>query len=136
MTQATTIPHRADAGRPVVVYDGDCAFCRGQVDRMRRRDPGGIFEYVPRCQERLEERFRQIVEGDFNSGMRLIEPDGRVYVAADAVFHIARRLRGWRRLAWLYRVPLLHALFRWGYALVAKNRHRLARGCEEGTCKL
>jgi predicted DCC family thiol-disulfide oxidoreductase YuxK len=129
MTTATVNP---TAARPVVVYDGDCAFCRAQVDKMQRRDDADRFEYLPRQREGIEDRFPQLRGGDFDKGMRLIEPGGDVHVGADAVYHIARRMPLWRRFAWLYRVPVIHALCRWGYALIARNRKRLARNCESG----
>jgi predicted DCC family thiol-disulfide oxidoreductase YuxK len=97
------------------------------VERIRALDSQGVLEYVPRDTAGLVERFPQLAAGDFNTGMRLITPDGTVYVGADSLYQVARRLRGWRRLAWLYRVPLLHALARAAYAWIARNRHRLHR---------
>jgi predicted DCC family thiol-disulfide oxidoreductase YuxK len=77
--------------RPVVVYDGACAFCLRQVERIRRRDRAGVFEFVPRQTAGLEQRFPKLAEGDFNTGMRLVHRDGSVSVGADAVYEIARR---------------------------------------------
>ena len=124
----------AATSRPVVVYDGECPFCRRQVSRMQARDPDQAFEYVPRQLPGLEERFPCLAEGDFNTGMRLIHPDGSVRVGADAVYEIARRLTGWKRWAWLYRVPGLGLLFRAAYAWIARNRYRLGKPCESGSC--
>ena len=120
--------------RAVVVYDGACPFCLRQVERMKRRDMTGSFEYVPRQTEGLEERFPQLGEGDFNVGMRLVHTDRSISVGADAVYHIARRLRGWKYLAWVYRVPVLNGLCRTAYAWIAKNRYALAKKCEDGVC--
>ena len=114
----------------VIVYDGECSFCLRQVERMRRRDVDGLFEMIPRQEPGLTERFSQLLEGDFNRGMRLIRPDGRVLVGADAIYGIARRLRRWRWFAWLYRVPLLHGLCKWGYGWIAANRNKLGRKCD------
>jgi predicted DCC family thiol-disulfide oxidoreductase YuxK len=123
----------APLARPVVVYDAACAYCRRQVERIRRRDTKDAFAYFPRQTEGLEQRFPALVEETFDSGMRLVHEDEAISVGADAVYQIARRLGGWRRFAWLYRVPLLRGLFRIAYAWIARNRHRLARDCE-GTC--
>lgn len=116
----------------VVVYDGACPFCRRQVAWISARDRHGAFEFVPRQAPGLLERFPILSVGDFDTGMRLVLPDGQVRVGADAVYAIARRLRGWRWLALLYRVPGLHGLSRRLYAWVARNRQRLARTCEDG----
>jgi len=100
---------------------------------MQQRDADETFEYTPRQTEGLTERFPKLAEGDFNTGMRLVEPDGTIHVGADAVYHIARRLRGWRNLAWLYRIPGLKQLCRAGYAWIARNRQKLGP-CDDQTC--
>ena len=126
----------AEPVRSVVVYDGECSFCLKQVGRMKRRDTAGVFEYVPRQSEGLMQRFPKLAEGDFNSGMRLANPDGSIDVGADAVYQIARRLSGWKLVAWLYRVPVLNWISRSGYGWIAKHRYQLAKRCESGVCEV
>lgn len=121
--------------RCVVVYDGECPFCRKQIARIRRWDRAEQLEYVPRRSPGLEERFPKLAEGDFNTGMRFVAPDGLIHVGADAVYQIAARLPFWRRLAWLYRVPGLHRLARAAYAWIAAHRMSLGSSCEEGVCR-
>ncbi len=130
-----TLQTTGEPARSVVVYDGECPFCLKQVERMKRRDTAGAFEYAPRQSEGLEQRFPKLAEGDFNSGMRLVNRDGSIEVGADAVYQIARRLSGWKLVAWLYRVPVLKSIFRSGYGLVAKYRYKLAKRCESGVCE-
>ena len=125
----TSVPIQDSRVKPVVVYDGGCGFCQKGIKRIQARDRGDIFEYCPRQDPTLEQRFPAITEGDFNTGMRLIEPGGRIHVGADAVYAIARRLPYWRWLAWLYRVPGIHAALRLAYRWVAANRYRLAEPC-------
>ena len=124
--------------KPVVVYDGECRFCLKQVGRLQGRDDQEIFEYVPRQAEGLDDRFPDLSEGDFNTGLRLIQTDGQIIVGADAIYRIAGKLRGYRHLAWLYRIPGLCWLLRRAYAWVAKNRYKLAgrAPCEDGACKI
>lgn len=119
-----------------IVYDGECAFCLRQVERVRAKDIHGLFECVPQQAPGLFDRFPALAEADLDSGMRLIQPDGQIHVGPDAVYEIARRLPSWRRLAWLYRLPLLHRVFVAGYAWIAANRYRLAGKCREGRCAL
>ncbi len=118
----------------VVVFDGECPFCIRQVERIQRRDMDHSLEYVPRQTPGIDDRFPQLSDGDFDTGMRLIMPDGRVYVGADAVYHIARRLPLWRRFAWAYRVPGVHGLARLAYGWVAANRRKLGRACPADSC--
>ncbi len=120
----------------VIVYDGECSFCQKQVSRMQRLDAESVFEYTPRQTEGLEERFPKLAEGDFNTGMRLVRPDGRIDVGADAVYEIARRLSVWKRFAWLYRVPIFKQIARLGYGMIAKYRYKLARRCDNSVCEV
>ena len=127
--------NRSAPVRPIVVYDGACPYCRKQVGRMKQRDVDEVFDYVPRQTEGLEQRFPRLAEGDFNTGLRLIEADGTIFVAGDAIYHIARRLRGWRNWAWLYRIPGLKQIFRAIYAWIARNRQKLGP-CTDERCDL
>lgn len=117
--------------KPVVVYDGDCHFCRKQIQRFKARDSGKTFEYCPRQTEGIEERFPKLAEDDFNTGMRLVHPNGEVSVGADAVYQIAIHLRGYKYLAWLYQVPVAHQIARATYAWIAAHRMKLAGSCDE-----
>lgn len=119
----------------VIVYDGACRFCLWSVGRIRRLDVRGQFEYVPRQADGVEARFPKLAASDFNTGLRLVLRRDTVYVGADAVYEIYRRMPPFHRVAWLYRVPGLHRVFRMGYALVARSRHLFGRvACEAGTC--
>ena len=111
--------------RSTLVYDGDCSFCRRWVARIAHIDRSGTFEFVARQTDGLIERFPRLDQGDFNTGMRLITPDDVIHVGADAAYQIARRLRYWRRIAWLYHVPGIHYLTRTGYAWIAARRQSL-----------
>ena len=121
--------------RQVIVYDGECRFCLWSVRRIRRVDGQDQFAYLPRQAEGVEAQFPQLTGSDFNTGLRLIADGGNVYVGADAVYEIYRRIPPFHRLARLYRVPLLRGLFRMCYALIARYRHLSGRVmCEADAC--
>ena len=122
--------------KPVIVYDGACRFCQRQISRIRRWDHHDQFEYAAKQTPGLDERFPRLTEGDFNTGMRLIDPGGEIHVGADAVYQIARRLPRGRWLAWVYRVPVLHGLAKLAYAWVAARRQRLGQTCDNGSCEV
>ena len=113
------------AQRLVVVYDGECAFCRRQIAQLHRYDRHGRFQCVPRQTPGLTGRFPALGEGGFDTGMRLIMPDGQIYVGADSLYQVARRLPIFRWFAWPYRVPGVHALARAGYHWIAARRRSL-----------
>jgi predicted DCC family thiol-disulfide oxidoreductase YuxK len=102
---------------------------------MQRRDRNALFDYVPRSAPAVADLIPSLAQSDFNSGMRLVLGPGRILVGADAVYEIARRLPGWRLLAWLYCVPGLHAMLRAAYGWIAANRHRLGRACTDVACQ-
>lgn len=129
------------AAPPAIIYDGECRFCLWSVGRIRRLDRDGRFEYIPRQQPDLDARYPVLAASDFNTGLRLIHADGAVHVGADAVYQIYRRLPPWHLVAWVYRIPGLTQLFRIGYALVARNRHRFGRvrpglACDGQACQV
>jgi len=118
----------------VVIYDGACVFCHRQVERLRRLDRLGRLSFIPMQAPDLEQRFPQIAGGDFNTGMRFIDAADRVYVGADAVHQIVRRLPLVRFATWLYRVPGLHWAANQAYGWIAANRFRMADPCEDEVC--
>ena len=53
------------------------------------------------------------------------------------MYEIYRRLPPWHLLAWVYRLPVIRQLFRAGYGLVARNRHRFGRvECADDACEV
>ena len=71
--------------RPVVVFDGDCGFCRQWIARWRQT-LGDRAEFVP-FQEAAP-RFPEVPEEAFRQAVHLIEPDGRVSRGAEAVVRV------------------------------------------------
>jgi len=122
--------------RPYVIYDGNCAFCIKQIDRIKRRDHRNAMEYIPRQTPGLETRFPVLTHADFNSGVRFIAPGGDIFVGSDAFYHILQLLPIWKYGTWLYHVPGVRYLARWVYAWIAANRYRLSNQCESDICEL
>lgn len=130
------MPIAVQPERPVIVFDGNCGFCQRQIARIRRGDPNAQFEYLPSQSPDLLTRFPALAGHELSSGLRLVEPRGAIHVGAEATYHIARRLRGWRWVAWLYRVPGVNWLARLTYGWIARNRYRFAgrQVCETNAC--
>lgn len=111
--------------RPVVIYDGECSFCRKQIMRIGRRAPAETFEFVPLQNADLIDRFPQLYGEDLESALHVIETDGTIHAADAAVYRIARRVPGWSRWTWLYHVPGARPLFRFVYRWISSHRGRL-----------
>lgn len=122
-------------GRACILYDGQCSFCGRQVERIRRRDRHGKFDYLAFEDAEVKRRFGHLDLDDVEAGMRLITPEERVYAGSDAVYQIARRIPSWRVLSWLYRVPGARRFFTCIYGWIARNRHRLGPTCETDRCR-
>ena len=70
-------------GRPLLLFDGDCGFCRFWVARwlVMVRDQ---VDCAPAQQE--ASRFPQIAEEAWKRSLQLVTPEGAVYGGAEAVF--------------------------------------------------
>ncbi|WP_240359815.1 lipase maturation factor family protein [Pyxidicoccus trucidator] len=117
---------RGAAPRPLVLFDGDCGFCRRWVARWRLSTRGRVRFEPGRWWHRWLLGLRK---ADLRRAMQLVEPSGRVSQGAEAVF---------RMLAWspragtrvVARVGLLPGVLhvaRGAYALIARNRRSAAR---------
>src|SRR3954452_25392319 len=69
--------------RPLMLFDGDCGFCRFWVRRWRTKTRGQV-DFAPAQQE--ASRFPRISADDWRKAVQLVMPDGRVYQGAEAAF--------------------------------------------------
>ncbi|MBY0357217.1 MAG: DUF393 domain-containing protein [Candidatus Obscuribacterales bacterium] len=119
-----------------IVYDGSCRFCLAQIERIKSWDQYKLFAYLPRQDPSLASRFPFLSEMNLEEGMRLVTSDNSVYVGADAVYQIARRLPRARFIAWLYLLPICKQIAQLAYALIAANRQRLGKTCKNNACEM
>jgi len=114
-----------DLSRPLMVYDGDCGFCRRWIERWRKLTGDGVG-YEP--SQSAAQRFPDIPAADFERAVVLIESDGRVSRGAEAVVRCLARAPGWRWPLWIYRrVPGARAFGEACYRFVASHRSGLSR---------
>lgn len=106
--------------KPLLVFDGDCDFCRRWIERWKTVTEGAV-EYAP-VQE-VESRFPEIAREEFERAVQLIETDGTVYSGAEAVYRSLGYNRNRKWMTWSYhRLPGFAAVSRTAYALIAKHR--------------
>ena len=105
-------------GRPLLIYDGNCGFCRLWVERWRAA-AGDRLDLE--TAQTAGARFPEIPPAAFDRAVQLVEPGGAVTSAAEAVLR-ARALA--RRRSWLLaayaRLP--------GFAPAAEAVYRLVAG--------
>ncbi|MFQ5495093.1 MAG: lipase maturation factor family protein [Phycisphaerae bacterium] len=110
----------AGESKPVLVYDGQCEFCRRWVERGRRT-MGDRIEYI--AYQDGAHRFPEITYEAFASAVHLVETDGRAYRGAEAIFRALARGGGKRWPLWGYRhLPGVGAVTELVYRFVAGHR--------------
>ena len=106
--------------RPVLVWDGDCAFCKRSVLHIAGK-LGAQVRYV--TYQSVHDRFEHLSAQEFAQAVYFIEPDGSVYRGAEAVFRAySWRPKGSLLLRMYHDLPGFSALSEWGYRRVAHNR--------------
>jgi len=106
--------------KPLLVYYGDCGFCRRWVARWKSLT-GDRVDYAP--YQQVAAQFPAVAPHRFAEAAQLIEPDGQVLSGAQAVFKTLSYApgRGW--LLWAYRhMPGAAAVSEAAYRFVARHR--------------
>jgi predicted DCC family thiol-disulfide oxidoreductase YuxK len=139
MPQSPDLPSPDERpGTDVVIFDGECGICTGQVQKLPWWDCQDRLSYLSLHDARVRERYPDLTHEQLMREMVIVDTSGRRHAGAHAIRYLTRRLR---RLWWL--APLAYfpgsmllwkPLYRW----VARNRYRLSgkRSCEKGTCEL
>src|SRR5580704_6622201 len=112
----------AKPAKPLLIYDGDCNFCKFWVLRWLRFTRGRVDSRA--FQETgVKEQFPEISPERFDESVQLVETDGKVYAGAEAV---ARTVGyGWDNglSLWLYKhIPGCAPVAEWAYCFVARRR--------------
>jgi predicted DCC family thiol-disulfide oxidoreductase YuxK len=106
--------------RPLMIWDGECHFCRRWIERWREITAGQI-DYA--TYQEAAGRFPKIPLEQFKRAIAFIEPDGKIFFAAEAVYRslVCRSSRKW--LAWSYnRVPGFATISEIAYGFIARHR--------------
>ena len=105
-------------GKPLLIFDGDCHFCRRWIERWRGLT-GGTIEYA--AFQEASDRFPEIPREHFEQAVHFIDADGSVYRGAEAVFRsLGRGTRGW---FWCYEnIPGFAPITETAYGFIARRR--------------
>ena len=103
--------------RPLMIWDGECHFCRRWIERWREITAGEV-EYAP--YQEIADRFPEIPREQFQRSVVYIDKTGQVFVAAEAVYRSLRCRPSKKWLWWSYQhIP--------GFAAVSEFRLQLHR---------
>lgn len=111
---------------PIMIFDGDCNFCRACVQWIVKHDPEGSVHYAPLQSEPGRELLRrQGVDPEDVDSAAFID-GGQLYFASDAVLEVLRYTDSrWRHARRLRSLP--RPLRDFGYRLVSSNRPLISR---------
>jgi predicted DCC family thiol-disulfide oxidoreductase YuxK len=113
------------ASKSLVLWDGDCAFCRRGVRWFEDRDVGERMQMTP-YQEAPSPPMTPELAAACDRALYVVHPDGTMTRAGRAILFMlgavgyprTARVLGWPPLVWLVEL---------GYWLVARNRHIASR---------
>src|SRR6059058_337476 len=106
--------------KPLMIWDGECHFCRRWIERWREITAGEV-DYA--TYQEAADRFPEIPFEQFQRAVAFIEPDGKTFFAAEAVYRslACRSSRKW--MAWSYdQVPGFAAISEIAYGFIARHR--------------
>ncbi len=107
--------------KPLLIFDGECHFCRRWVERWREMTAGRV-DYT--SSQEVGAKFPEISPDAFAKSVQLVRPNGEVFSGANAVFRSLESRRGGKVSLWCYEhVPGFAALTETAYSAVAQNRH-------------
>ena len=117
---SSALSNEPPPGRPLLVFDGDCTFCRTWIGYWKLLT-GEAIAYAP--YQEAAEGFPETPREDFQRAVQLILPGGERFSAAHAVFRSLAAVPGYAWLQWAYqRVPGFAAMTEWVYRQVAAHR--------------
>jgi predicted DCC family thiol-disulfide oxidoreductase YuxK len=113
-------------GRAALIYDSACPVCAGSIAWIRENEAEGAFEMVPCRSEARATRFPSISGDACMRAMQLVLPGGEVLSGDEALPEVLARLRRYRSMGALFRVPGSRLLSRAGYRWFARHRYAIA----------
>src|SRR5438874_2605585 len=105
---------------PLLIWDGECHFCKRWIERWREITAGKV-DYA--TYQDADARFPEISIEQFKRAVAFIEPDGKAFFAAEAIYRSLRYRSPRRWLAWSYdHIPGLATISETAYKVIAHHR--------------
>lgn len=127
----------ARPGCDVVVWDGQCNFCRSQVERLRALDWYNRLTFLSLHDPRVSLRYGELSLDQLMSQMWVVTPSGTRFGGADAIRYLSRAMPSLWILAPIMHLPLCMPLWRAVYRWIARRRYLISgKKCDNGSCDL
>jgi predicted DCC family thiol-disulfide oxidoreductase YuxK len=105
---------------PLMIWDGECHFCKRWIERWQGITAGKV-DYV--TYQQAAHRFPEIPIEQFKRAVALVEPDGKTFFAAEAVYRSLRYRCSRKWLAWSYdHIPGFAPISETAYKFIARHR--------------
>ena len=101
----------------LVLWDGQCGFCRRSVKWLLAHDRFGHLQAIPSQEAEISPELRAACQ----NAVHVIKNDGEILRAGRAVLFCGQQTR-WHQLARIAGWPIFLPFIEIGYALIAKNR--------------
>jgi predicted DCC family thiol-disulfide oxidoreductase YuxK len=135
----TRLPDPSD--RPaaeIVIYDGQCRFCTGQVGSLAKLDWAGRLAFLSLHDPRVQEICPDLTHQQLMDQLYLVTAKGERYGGAAAFRYLSRKLPSLWILAPALHIPGSLPFWQWCYRQVAKRRYRLGgvTSCDDDQCRV
>jgi lipase maturation factor 1 len=106
--------------KPLMIWDGDCHFCRLWIERWREIT-GGEVEYA--TYQETADRFPEVPREQFQRSVVYIDKSGEVFFAGEAVYRSLGCQSSRKWMAWSYdHVPGFAPISELAYKFIARHR--------------
>lgn len=123
----------------VVIYDGHCKFCTGQVQNLARWDGKGRIAFISLHDPEVARRWPDLTHEMLMDQIYLVDPAGHRYAGAAAFRYLSRTLPKLWILAPIMHLPFTLPIWQFCYRQVAKRRYLMGKttdACDDGACKV
>lgn len=115
--------------KPLLIYDADCGFCTTTAHWIYHQTNQAIeiqgWQFIP---ERMKEL--GLTAADGMTQVWFVDQHGRLSGGAEAA-NRAMRLTWWAKpFTYLYHVPGIQQIQKWGYRWIANNRYKMPGSTE------
>ena len=127
-------------GRHVVIFDGECSFCKIQVSRLHKWDRRNRLCFVSLHDPFVIETYPDLEHEVLMKQMFVVTPVGKRLGGAKALRQLTRLIPRLWPIMPLMHIPFTLPFWQWTYSQIAKRRYRISQkmgnGCESGSCKI
>ncbi|HEX8465080.1 MAG TPA: DUF393 domain-containing protein [Abditibacterium sp.] len=111
------MPLSKNPAKNLVLWDGECGFCRRSVAWLAKYDRYGTLKFQPNQEADISPQLREACQ----NSVHVVKSDGEILRGGRAVMFCGEQTK-WHRLARIAQWPIFLPFVELGYALVAKNR--------------